>query len=183
MSGRLELICGCMFSGKTTRLIQRLAAAQASGRRVLAIKHASDDRYHDQALATHDGRLLQAVPVPDADAIPAAASEAEVIGIDEGHFFAPRLIEVVYALRDAGRTVIVVGLDHDMWGRPLPPFPTLKRRADRIDILQIPCQVCGRPGRFSQRMTPIVDGNLVGGLESYEIRCRACFQPLETNVV
>lgn len=168
-----------MFAGKTTRLIDRLAAAAQAGRRVAAFKHAEDTRYDELALATHDGRRMRAIPVSDPAAILAQAGDAEVIGIDEGHFFELRLLETVEHLRERNRRTIITGLDHDMWGRPLPPFPELKRIATLVQILHVPCTACGRPARYSQRVTPIIAGSLVGGIADYEPRCRACFVPAD----
>lgn len=178
--GRIELICGCMFAGKTARLIERLQAAKQAGRGAMAFKHADDVRYARTDLATHDDRHFQARAVADAESFEREASAAEVVGLDEIHFFTRGLVGACRRLRDAGRTLILVGLDNDMWGQPFPDVARLKRIADVVDIRHVPCTVCGQPARFSQRMTPIVDQNIVGGPEAYESRCAACFEPLDT---
>jgi thymidine kinase len=168
-----------MFAGKTTALIERLAVAERDGLTTVAFKHAADTRYDDVCLATHDGRRAPAIAVGEAASLERLARDTQVIGIDEAHFFETDLIDTVLRLRDQGRTVVVVGIDNDVWGRPLPPFPEFKQLADQIDILEVPCAVCGNPGRYSQRITPIEDGNFVGGTRDYEIRCHACFVPID----
>ncbi len=176
--GRLKLICGSMFAGKTKRLIADLRAAAESGRRTIAVKHALDARYHPGDLATHDGQTFPAEPAATAEDIERLAERADVLGIDEGHFFGRALTGVVESLKARGRSILVVGLDFDAWGRPFPPFPELKELADEIVLLRSPCTKCGRPAPHSQRMKPVTDEFMVGGLNDYEPRCAACFEPL-----
>ncbi|MBK9120752.1 MAG: thymidine kinase [Phycisphaerales bacterium] len=176
--GRLIVVCGCMFAGKTTRLIDQLVAAHLAGRRVLACKHHFDDRYDPAQLATHDRRRFQAVALETATEVLAEAATAEVIGIDEGHFFGRKLVGVCENLVARGCEVWVAGIDHDAWGQPFPPFPELKTIADEVEVLQIPCTVCRAPARYSQRLHPVTDGYMVGGPGDYEPRCAAHFQPL-----
>ncbi len=176
--GRLIVIAGCMFAGKTAHLIERLAAAHAAGRGVRACKHQLDRRYDPTQLATHNGHRFPAVTLATAEEIVTRANDVEVIGIDEAQFFGRPLVAVCGQLRDAGRTVIVAGLDHDTWGRPFPPLPELKALADEREQLRPPCGVCGRPADLHQRLTPVVDGNLIGGPGDYEPRCAVHFAPL-----
>lgn len=169
-----------MFSGKTARLIELLSTARSAGRSVLAFKHTSDRRYSPDALATHDNRRFPAQPIADAARIESHAKAAEVIGIDEGQFFGLALVEICLRLREHGRRVIVAGIDHDTWGRDFPPLPQLKAIANNVELLHTPCRVCGSPARYSQRMIPVVDGQMVGGPEEYEPRCANCFVPLKS---
>jgi thymidine kinase len=178
-TGRIEVICGCMFAAKTARLIERLRAAQATGQRVLAFKHSLDSRYAPTELATHNGYRFPAQTVSAANTLEAHAGGAEVIGIDEGQFFGPGLTAVCQRLRAGGRRVIVAGIDHNTWGQPFPPFPQLTELADAVEIMLTPCRVCGEPARYSQRLIPVVDGQMVGGPEAYEPRCANCFVPLD----
>lgn len=176
--GRLEVITGSMFSGKTERLIARLRAARTDGRRVGAIKHAIDDRYDPNVLITHTEDRFPAVRVGSAAEIESAAGDWEVVGIDEGHFWGSALVDAARCLVQSGRRVIVVAIEFDAWGRPFPPTPQLSDMADEVLHLYAPCRVCGRPARFSQRMVPVHSSVMVGGAESYEPRCRQCFVPL-----
>ncbi len=175
---RIELICGCMFSGKTARLIDRLAAGQQQGLRVRAFKHSLDARYDRAVLVTHDGRRFPAAATDDALDIPSLAADADLIGIDEAQFFGRSLLAVVERLRSAGCSIVLAGIDHDTWGRPFPPLPQFREIADVVVILHAPCRACGAPARFSQRIAPVVAGELIGGPEAYEPRCADCFTPL-----
>src|SRR5438045_859765 len=116
-SGRIEVIRGCMFSGKTERLIARLRAAQREGRRVVAFKHVIDDRYDATHLITHTQDRFPAHRATDAESIARLAGNAEVIGIDEGQFFGMDLVEMVARMAESGRRLIIVGIDFDVWGR------------------------------------------------------------------
>lgn len=178
--GSLTVICGCMFAGKTSRLIELLEHARRSGRRAIAVKHSLDARYDQTDLATHDGRHFPARTAATAEQLLELCTEIDVIGIDEAQFFGPPLISAVRALRDRGCEIFASGIDYDTWGRPFDPFPELLRMADETDVLTIPCARCGRPARMNQRLTPVIDGNLVGGPGDYEPRCENCFMPLRT---
>jgi thymidine kinase len=177
-SGRIEIIQGSMFSGKTEELIARLRAAQRDGLSVRAFKHHIDSRYDPDHLITHRHDRFDALRVADAAAIQRHAHDANVVGVDEGHFFGLDLVEVTCRLAAGGRRIIIVGLEHDAWGRPFTPMPELAAIAVEVICKYAPCRVCGRPAIYSQRMVPVHDRTMVGGCESYEPRCQQHFQPL-----
>jgi len=174
--GRLEVIYGCMFAGKTTELLRRLADARAAGRSAAAVKPRGDCRSGRSRLATHTGATLEAFDAADASQIPDAA---EVIGVDEAHFFGAALTPVCRALVARGRRVIVAGVHLDHRGRPFEPFPELLPMADEALHLFAPCARCGRPAIHSHRKGPAPPGNriVVGGAELYEPLCPGCFAP------
>jgi thymidine kinase len=172
-----------MFAGKTTRLMTLLGVHAQRGERWLAIKHARDTRYHATALATHDGRTIEALAIDDVQELHRAAQDAHVIAIDEAHFFGDPLAPVCLALVRAGRQVLIAGIELDHYGDPFEPFPTLLSHADEVLKLSAPCAVCGGVGVHTQRMVAGESGGgaggrvVVGGAESYQTRCRRCFQP------
>jgi thymidine kinase len=177
MPGRLEVICGPMFAGKTTELVRRLLDAQAAGATVIAIKPSRDTRYRVLEIATHTGQTFPATPVTDASGVVAAAGGAGVLAIDEVHFFGGGLIPVCHDLIRRGARVIVAGVERDHLGRPFEPFPALLCEADEVVKLSGRCAVCGGPSVHSQRMIDSDAAIVVGGAESYQPRCRACFRP------
>jgi thymidine kinase len=174
--GRLEVICGPMFSGKTTELIRRATDAHTRGLTVRAFKPAADTRYADSALVTHAGGSFPARALPTAADLE-AAEPGGVLAIDEAHFFGAPLLEPVLRLIAAGTRVILAGIERDHRGQPFEPFPSLLCHADEVLKLTGVCAACGGPAIHSQRLTPDPRAIVVGGRGQYEARCRRCFQP------
>lgn len=174
--GRLELICGPMFAGKTTELIRRLDAASGSQETTLAIKPAKDTRYAQQELVTHAGGRTRAVAVESAADILAEVGDASVIGIDEAHFFGAQLSPVCLALVTLGRRVIVVGLEFDHCGDGFEPFPTLLAHSNDTTRITGVCSSCGGAAIHSQRIVTSAERIHVGGIGDYEPRCAQCFK-------
>lgn len=180
--GRLEVICGPMFSGKTSALIGALRAPESGGAlggpstRAIAIKPARDDRYAADELVSHAGARLAAVSVGSATDVARAAGDSALVGIDEAHFFGAGLVQPVLALVRRGARVIVAGLERDHRGEPFEPFPRLLIEADAVMKLTTACAVCGGPAVHSQRMVQSDDRIVVGGAGDYEARCRRCFE-------
>ena len=188
---QLDVIVGCMFSGKTEELIRRLERVRIAGRTILLFKPTIDDRYEVNAVVTHYGREFAAhLLEPGEETIDAlersvgedALKAAAVVAFDEGNFFSERLPDLCQELVGMGKRVIVAGLDLTFAEEPFEPMPKLMALADRVDKLQAVCVVCGGVATRSQRLIDgkpaPVDGPViqVGGVGSYEARCRACYQ-------
>lgn len=179
--GSLELICGCMFSGKTERLLSRLAEARARAVPTAVFKHASDDRYVKGQLVTHTGRRTDAIALVSASRIPELAGEARLIVIDEAQFFDQDLVEACRQLVGQGREVVVAGLDRDAWGEPFGPTPEIEAIATKVTRTRAVCSACGEVAEYTQRLAPVEDRKMIGGAEAYEARCGKCFRapPIE----
>ncbi|NJL92587.1 MAG: thymidine kinase [Anaerolineae bacterium] len=178
-SGRLELICGSMFSGKTEELIRRLRRASIAQQQVQVFKHSLDQRYDEIKLASHSGADLAALPVTSAAEILAnLRPETTVVGIDEVQFFDYEIVALVQELADRSLRVVMAGLDLDFRGEPFGPIPYLLSVAEYVDKYHAICMVCGEDACRTQRLVngqpayyddPVI---LVGARESYEPRCR-----------
>lgn len=179
--GTIELIRGCMFSGKSERLVRRVEEAHAAGLAVAAFKHASDDRYGADQIVTHNGLRVAARLATRAADILAMAGEAQLVVIDEAQFFTADLVDVCRRLADEGRDVAVAGLDRDSWGLPFGPMPEIEAMADRVTRTQAVCAKCGRPAEYTFRRVPVGGVTMIGGAEAYEPRCEECFEapPIE----
>jgi thymidine kinase len=181
--GRIELICGSMFSGKTEELIRRLRRAVIAKQQVQVFKPAIDIRYHVEKVTSHNGLDFEARPVPCAADIAGLLDAATtVVAIDEVQFFDDGIIELCETLAEAGKRVICAGLDSDFRGVPFGSMPALMARAENVDKLHAICVVCGEEASRTQRLIngrpaafddPVV---LVGAAEVYEARCRECHQ-------
>ena len=142
--GRIELICGSMFSGKTEEMIRRLRRAVIARQQVQAFKPAIDQRYHVEKVTSHNGLHFEAQPVDcAADILQALDPRTTVVGIDEVQFFDHGIIEVCERLADTGKRVICAGLDMDFRGLPFGSMPALLARAEHVDKLHAICVVCG----------------------------------------
>jgi thymidine kinase len=175
--GWIEVVTGCMFSGKTEELIRRLRRAQYARQPVVVFKPRIDVRYAEDSVGSHSGQRMRSVQVERAAEIPPLVGDAMVVGIDEAQFFDNGLVEVAEQLANGGRRVIVAGLDLDYLGRPFEPMPHLMAVAEYVQKNLAICVICGNPADRSQRLVNRSSRVLVGESEAYEARCRLHWSP------
>jgi thymidine kinase len=179
-SGWVHVICGCMFCGKTDEMLRLLRRFSIAGRRVILVKPRLDTRTDELTVVSRSGAQHHAVSVTSSAEIEALVGEADIIAVEEGQFFDESLPEAVERLADAGRQVLVTGLDRDFRGIPFGPMPRLMALADQVTKLTAICVVCGEPATRTQRLidgapapadSPLI---VIGGIgdETYEARCR-----------
>jgi thymidine kinase len=179
--GRMEVITGPMFSGKSEELIRRLKRAQIARLRIASFKPEIDLRYQPDAISSHSAQTLRAVAVRDVDRLRAvlfpALDTVDVVGIDEAQFFDELLVGLAMELVEAGKRVVLAGLDTTFAGEPFAPMPALMAIADEVVKLSAVCMVCGAPAIHTQRLGASQQLVVVGASGMYEARCRACFRP------
>lgn len=182
--GRIEVICGSMFSGKSEELIRRVRRAEIAKQTIQVFKPSIDDRYGIASVNSHDGRAAEAIAIEKAEEILTQVNgDTTVVAIDEAQFFDDNIVNVCRKLADERSIrVIVAGLDLDFRGEPFQPVPALMAQAEDVDKLHAICVVCGEEASRTQR---IIDGQparyndpviLVGAKEAYEARCRQCHE-------
>lgn len=177
-TGWIEVIAGCMFSGKTEELIKRLRRAKIARLPVQTFKPRIDARYAKEEVASHDQTRFAAQPIIEPEEILTLVEPAtQVVGIDEGQFLGDELPAVASILAEQGRRVIIAGLDTDWRGRPFGPMPHLMAIAEVVHKQQAICRVCGGPATRTQRLISSQEDILVGSTEAYEARCRKHFDP------
>jgi thymidine kinase len=180
--GRIEVIAGSMFSGKTEELIRRIKRAAFARQRIQAFKPRIDDRYDRTRIVSHGSLAIDAVAVRSSESLfNRVQDDTQVVAVDEAQFFDRGIVEVANQLADSGRRVILAGLDQDYLGRPFPPMPDLMAIAEEVTKVRAVCTVCGRDACRSQRLQSDSGTVLVGGADKYEARCRACFQPRDVQ--
>ncbi len=180
--GRIEVIAGGMFSGKSEELVRRLVRAQIARQKIQVFKPITDSRHPPELLITRDSRELAAESVADSATLRRTlADDIEVLGIDEAQFFDLGLVDLVTELADTGVRVIVAGLDQDYLRRPFGPMPALLAIAEFVDKTHAVCVRCGLAAHYSQRIAGGDDQVLVGDVEAYEARCRECYVPYESD--
>lgn len=177
--GRIEVVCGPMFAGKTEELLRRVRRAVVAGRSVVVVNHALDTRHGSGQVASHAGRQHPSVAATTAAEIEGLLPDGtEIVAIDEAHFFGPELVPLTARLAARAMTVIVAGLDVTFEATPFEPLPTLMALAERVDKLTAICAVCGEEAVFHVRLqasnvsptTPAAEH--VGGADTYQARCR-----------
>ena len=179
-TGWIEVIAGCMFSGKTEELIRRLRRAQIAKQRVKIFKPKLDSRYSTNDIVSHSEQSMPSILVEDAQEILEQSDDAHVVGIDEAQFFSGDIINVCNTLANRGIRVIVAGLDQDYRGIPFEPVPKLLAIAEYITKSLAVCVVCGNPADKTQRKTKSAERVIVGAADIYEARCRKChYIPVE----
>ncbi len=173
--GRIEVITGPMFSGKTEELIRRLKRAMIAKQRVMVFKPDVDTRYEKNYIVSHDSNFSRAEICKRADEITSLSQEAEVVGIDEAQFFSDDLVSSVNTMANSNKRVIVSGLDMDFKGRPFGPMPLLMAIADDVIKLSAVCLQCGGQAIYSHRLSKNEKKILIGQQDLYESLCRNCF--------
>lgn len=166
-----------MFSGKTEELIRRIRRAQIAKQHVAIFKPRIDTRYSSDHIVSHSEARLLSTVVEKSSEILELSKDAQVVGIDEGQFFDMGIVEVAESLANQGKRVIIAGLDQDYRGKPFEPMPQLLAIGEYITKTLAICMVCGNPADRTQRTTLSSERVLVGAKDSYEARCRRCFEP------
>lgn len=174
--GRIEVICGSMFSGKTEELIRRLRRATFAKQRVEIFKPAIDTRYSDEEVVSHDRNSIKSTPIDSSASILLFSSEIDVVGIDEAQFFDESIVQVCTDLANRGIRVIVAGLDMDFKGIPFGPMPALCAIADEVTKVHAICVKCGNLAYVSHRTVANDKRVLLGEQHEYEPLCRCCYQ-------
>ncbi len=175
VAGWIEVISGCMFSGKTEELIRRLNRAIIARQHVEIFKPAIDTRYHEQHVVSHNQNRIPSAAVACAEDILPLAAQCKVVGIDEAQFFDDKIVEVCNTLANQGKRVIVAGLDMDYEGNPFGPMPFLMAVAEYVTKVHAICAVSGAPASFSFRLAPAEEKLMLGARHEYEARCRYHF--------
>ena len=169
--GRIEVICGSMFSGKTEELIRRMKRAKFARQRVVIFKPAIDTRYSEEDVVSHDNNAIPSTPIDTSASILLLAED-----IDEAQFLDAGLIEVCNELANRGVRVIIAGLDMDFLGVPFGPIPALCAVADEVTKVHAICVKCGALAYVSHRLVKNDRRVMLGEAQEYEPLCRDCYQ-------
>lgn len=176
LQGRIEVICGSMFSGKTEELIRRLKRARIARQRVIIFKPQIDTRYSERNVVSHDHNFIQSMPVTDTETILRQSVNYDVVGIDEAQFFDHGLVDVCNKLAYNGIRVIIAGLDMDFKGVPFGPIPDLCAVADEVAKVHAICVRCGALAYASHRLVSNDERVMLGEKSEYEPLCRECYR-------
>lgn len=174
--GRIEVVCGSMFSGKTEELIRRMKRAKFAKQKVEIFKPSLDTRYSDVDVVSHDQHSIPCTPIDSSSTIALLSSDIDVVGIDEAQFLDDGVVDVCNDLANRGVRVIVAGLDMDFQGKPFGPMPALCAIADEVTKVHAICVKCGALAYISHRLVANDKRVLLGEQMEYEPLCRECYQ-------
>ncbi len=176
--GWIEVITGCMFSGKSEELIRQVRRAELARQKVKVFKPKIDMRYSTNEVASHNNNRSPSIVIEDPlEILQHVDIYTQVVGIDEAQFFSDSIIQVSHQLAEEGKRVLIAGLDTDWRGLPFGPMPSLLAQAEVINKQYAICMVCGEPATRTQRLVSNQNNILVGSTEAYEARCRRHFDP------
>lgn len=182
--GRLEVICGPMFAGKTEELIRRVRRAVIGRRPAQVFTHTVDRRNRAGVVSSHAGLEFPSTPITNVEEMERAIHpETVLVAIDEAQFLGLNLLGTADRLARSGIDVIIAGLDVTFDGAPFEPIPSLMALAERVDKLTAICVVCGADAIYHQRIGEVAAApsalvaEHIGGLDKYEARCRLHFFP------
>lgn len=174
--GRIEVVCGSMFSGKTEELIRRMKRAEFARQKVEIFKPSIDTRYSEQNVVSHDKHVIKSTVVESSASVLLLSSDIDVVGIDEAQFMDEGLVDVCNQLAYRGVRVIVAGLDMDFKGKPFGPIPALCAIADDVTKVHAICVKCGALAYISHRLVDVDKRVLLGEQAEYEPLCRECYR-------
>lgn len=173
-AGRIELIVGPMFAGKTTEMLRRVDRAELAKKRCVVMKYSQDNRYSQNNVATHDLQMRVAIPCSKLLPHIEECQNFDVVGIDEGQFF-PDVVEFSERLANCGKTVIVAGLDGDFRRKPFGRVLDLISRSESLTKLTAICTETGGEACYTQRTIDSQDLEIIGGAEMYRAASRTSF--------
>lgn len=189
--GYLELIMGCMFSGKSEELIRKLNRLKYANKQHQLFKPALDNRYSEDEVVTHAGERLMAISVETPyQILEKLRPETQFVGIDEIQFFAGKnkndvfeIVEVIEELNKQGVIVIAAGLDMYSTGETFGPMERLPAMAKYIDKIHAVCK-CGGEAWRSYKIGVDIEANKVkttklGSFGEYIALCEICLDELQ----
>ena len=172
--GRIELILGPMFSGKSTRLIEIIRKFAYKEKKTIMIKFFGGQRYSDKSeVVTHDLIKYDSIDCKKLRDSFEILKKYEVIGIDEGQFF-PDLVEVSEELALLKKTIIIAALNGDFRMEPFPVVSRIISKCNKIKLLKAYCFNCHKNAYFSLRIIKSNETVLNGVGETYKPACREC---------
>jgi len=188
--GKLEVIVGTMWAGKTEELLRRVKRVMLAKQKVLLFKPSTDKRYSEDSVVSHDGVSLPCHATSKDITLEQLLEhgDADVYAFDEAQFYSSGFLKLITHLISLHKRIICSGLDLNFLGEPFGIMPKLLALADKVDKLTAICPICGQEATRTQRVfngQPVVNGKevVVGGAGTYEPRCKDCFVWVEPTVL
>lgn len=174
-NGRIEVICGSMFSGKTEELIRRIKKVELADEKYIIFRPKIDSRNPENKIISHAKNEISASIVSSPKEILDLSVNYPVIGIDEAQFFDLSIVDVCNLLANKGHRLIIAGLDMDYEGNPFGPMPNLMACAEDVMKVHAVCMETGNPAGYSYRKNSSDDLVLIGEKKEYKPLSREAF--------
>ena len=173
--GRIEVICGSMFSGKTEELIRRIKKVELADEKYIIFRPKIDSRNPENKIISHAKNEISASIISSPKEILDLSVNYSVIGIDEAQFFDQSIVDVCNVLANKGHRLIIAGLDMDFEGNPFGPMPNLMACAEDVMKVHAVCMETGNPAGYSYRKDSSDDLVLIGEKKEYKPLSREAF--------
>jgi len=171
----LTLICGPMFSGKTSELRRIYRRNKIAKKKCIIIRFDEDTRYSTDSISTHDNIHETAIGTSKLYDIKHLCDDIDCIFIDEIQFYED-CVEFCEEMANDDKEIYASGLNGDFRREPFSyNMSKLLANADFIIHLTAICVHCGGPASFTHRLTDCKDKKEIGGLGKYEAVCRKCY--------
>lgn len=175
----LELIVGCMYSGKSSELIRRVKRLQTIQQSYVIYNSHIDTRYGSRGVYTHNRNHLPSHIVDNllTQVDTSEYQQAETVFIDEAQFFSDLYEFVKVSVETHNKQVVVIGLDGDSDRRNFGQIHQLVPLCDTITKLTALCSLCkdGTLGIFSKKIVNSSQTVDVGSTDKYMAVCRKCY--------
>lgn len=181
MSGLLTVFYGCMFSGKTSALIDFLSQSGLKRNEFIVFKPNIDNRSSNVTIKTHDGRTHDCLSIDTNEELSQHIQPfTKLIAIDEAQFFNKMMMVEIKRLLNKGIHVVASGLDKDYLARPFGLMPLLIEHANHKTELFAKCD-CSAIANFTYRKENNKVLILIGDNNYYQAKCSNCYYQLTAN--
>ena len=159
-SGRIDIIIGSMFSGKSTELIRKINRYKVLKKKILVVNHKLDKRYSENSISTHSNMKFECISIENLSNINSNKDylkeyhDCEVLVIEEAQFFKDLYNFVIKGADIDNKIVIVAGLDGDSNREEFGDILKLIPKCDSVKKLHALCVKCndGTDASFTKRL-------------------------------
>ena len=166
--GRIDIIMGCMFSGKSTEIIRLINRYKALDKKILIVNHSKDIRYKKDSISTHSNINIDCISIEHLHTIKSDTkyeyTSKDVIVIEEAQFFNNLYEFVLTAAEKDNKIIILAGLDGDSNRNEFGDIIKLIPKCDSVVKLHALCSICkdGTLAPFTKRLVDNKDQIFIG---------------------
>ncbi|MBO8139887.1 MAG: thymidine kinase [Thermosipho sp. (in: Bacteria)] len=181
MVGKVTVITGPMYSGKTTELLSFVEIYNIGKKKTIVFKPSIDNRYGIDTVSTHTGFQVKAFRISSSkEILDYITDDIDAVFVDEVQFLDVNLVDIVKKLVFDGIDVYCAGLDISYLENPFETTSKLLAIADEVIKKKAVCEKCGEHrATYSYKTVPDGGEIDVGGKDKYIAICRECLRKLK----